>query len=391
MQVRAHRLALVAGAVAVGLFLSAAAGGSSSRSNITAVTAGYLHTCALTSAGRVECWGANGAGQLGDGTMTDRAKPVAVTGLGGGVVAIAAGGYHTCAVTRIGAVKCWGLNDGGQLGNGTFIDSSTPVGVRGLASGVTSIAAGAGWNCALTKAGGVRCWGWNAYGQLGIGPNEDSRDTPVAVKGLASGVAEIRANNLHACALVATGHVKCWGSISTGDFHAPTDTDVPVGVSGLGGTATAIGVGGLDACAITRGGQVKCWGSNRRGALGNGSKTDSKSPVPVSTLTRGVAALASGSTTDYLPSHTCALTRAGAVRCWGPNHDGQLGNGSTTDSARPVAVSGLSGIVAVTVGGAHTCAITTDRRVKCWGDDEKGQLGDGSLKNSPTPVDVGIS
>jgi alpha-tubulin suppressor-like RCC1 family protein len=321
MQVRAHRLALVAGAVAVSLFLSAAAWGSSSRSNVTAVAAGYLHTCALTSAGRVECWGANGAGQLGDGTTTDRAKPVAVTGLGGG----------------------------------------------------------------------VRCWGWNAYGQLGIGPNEDSRDTPVAVKGLASGVAEIRANNLHACALVATGRVKCWGSISTGDFHAPTDTDVPVGVSGLGGTATAIGVGGLDACAITRGGQVKCWGSNRRGALGNGSKTDSKSPVAVSTLTRGVAALASGSTIDYLPSHICAITRAGAVRCWGPNHDGQLGNGSTTDSARPVAVSGLSGIVAVTAGGAHTCAITTDRRVKCWGADEKGQLGNGSVKNSPTPVDVGIS
>ena len=128
---------------------------------------------------------------------------------------------------------------------------------------------------------------------------------------------------------------------------------------------------------------------NDEGELGNGSRTDSDSPVEVSGLTKGVTALAVGSTDDYLPTHTCALTSAGGVKCWGPNGDGQLGNDSTTDSSRPVEVSGLtSGIIAIAVGGSHTCAITKERGLKCWGDNSNGQLGNGSSTNSPTPVDV---
>ena len=183
--------------------------------------------------------------------------------------------------------------------------------------------------------------GLEPYGQLGNGLGGNS-STPVDVSGLASGVTAISANALHACALTTAGQVKCWGS-TTPDQASPkkTDSNVPVDVSGLGSSVAAITAGGLHACAITSGG-VECWGSNGEGELGNGSRTDSDRPVEVPTLTTGVTALAVGSTDDFHSSHTCALTSAGGVKCWGPNGDGQLGNGSTTDSSRPVEVRGLT-------------------------------------------------
>jgi alpha-tubulin suppressor-like RCC1 family protein len=352
-----------------------------------AVATGYLHTCAVTQAGGVRCWGSNDSGQLGNGTTIDSSKPVAVVGLTRGVVALAAGGHHTCALTSAGRVKCWGLNDGGQLGNGTTNDSSTPVDVRGLANRATAIAAGAGWACALTRGGGVKCWGWNAYGQLGNkgGDGAINVHRPVNVSGLASGVIAISASALHICALTSTGHVECWGSTS-----AKSDSNVPVDVSGLRSGATAITAGGLHACAITGPGAVECWGYNDEGELGDGSsKSYSHNPVEVSTLTNGITALAAGSTYDFLPSHTCVITGAGGARCWGPNGNGQLGNNSTADSAQPVEVAGLAvGLSGIAVGGLHTCAITKAERLKCWGSNSNGQLGNGSLTDSSTPIEV---
>ena len=392
MALRTVVVAVVAAALGVAVIGSAVACGSDSTNGdeATAVATGFRHTCAVTGAGGVKCWGANESGQLGNETTADSTSPVDVTGLASGVTAIAAGAHHTCAVTSAGGVKCWGLNDGGQLGNGTNENSSTPVDVQGLASGVVGIAAGAGWVCALTSAGAVKCWGWNQYGQLGDGNEGQDTNTPVDVSGLTNGVTAISANALHACALTTAGHVECWGSTFDNE-QAPrtTNSDVPIVVSGLGGGATAITAGGLHACAINRAGGVECWGTNGNGQLGNGSTTDSDKPVEVSTLTSGVTALAVGSTDDFFPTHSCVLTSAGAATCWGLNVHGQLGNGSTTDSTRPVEVSGLSsGIVAVAVGGSHTCVITDAKRLKCWGDNSNGQLGDGSSSESSTPVDV---
>ena len=133
------------------------------------IVAGESHTCALTTAGAVQCWGNNGNGQLGDGSTTGRTTPVAVPGLGSGVTALAAGGLHTCALTTAGAVQCWGYNDYGQLGDGSATHRNTPVAVQGLGSGVTALAAGAYHTCALTTAGAAQCWGNNGYGQLGDG------------------------------------------------------------------------------------------------------------------------------------------------------------------------------------------------------------------------------
>jgi len=176
---------------------------------VAAISVGGYHTCALTTAGAVKCWGYNAYGQLGDNSTANRSTPVDVVGFGSGA-AISAGRVHTCALTTAGAVKCWGDNGFGQLGNNSATNRSTPVDVVGLGSGVTAISAGYQHTCALTTVGAVKCWGYNAYGQLGDNSTTQP-STPVDVVDLGSGVAAISAGESHTCALTTTGAVKCWG------------------------------------------------------------------------------------------------------------------------------------------------------------------------------------
>jgi alpha-tubulin suppressor-like RCC1 family protein len=350
------------------------------------IAAGYFHTCALASAGAVKCWGGNDWGQLGDGTTTERHTPVDVSGLASGVVAISAGYGHTCALTSVGGVTCWGGNGAGELGDGTTTDRHAPVAVSGLASRVAAISAGYDHTCALTSAGGVKCWGANGAGELGDGTTTD-RHTPVDVSGLTSGVAAIAAaGGDHTCALTSAGGVECWGDDDAGQLGDGTTTErhTPVDVSGLASGVVAISAGYDHTCALTSVGGVKCWGYNDDGELGDGTTTDRHTPVDVSGLTSGVAAIAAAG-----GDHTCALTSAGGVECWGNNELGQLGDGTTLDRHTPVDVSGLaSGVAAISAGYGHTCALTSAGGVECWGNNERGQLGDGTTTDRHTPVEV---
>jgi alpha-tubulin suppressor-like RCC1 family protein/N-acetylmuramoyl-L-alanine amidase len=343
-------------------------------SGVAAVAAGGRHTCALTTAGGLKCWGYNSYGQLGDGTTTGHSTPADVTGLTSGVAAVAAGGWHTCALTTAGGLKCWGDDSWDQLGDGTNSDRWTPADVAGLTSGVAAVAAGWEHACALTTTGGLKCWGDNQHGQLGDGTTS-SRSTPVDVSGLTSGVAAVAAGGEHTCALTTAGGLKCWGYNNGGS--------TPVDVSGLTSGVAAVAAGGEHTCALTTAGGLKCWGYNSYGQLGDGTTTGRSTPADVTGLTSGVTAVAAGG------RHTCALTTAGGLKCWGFNGERQLGDGTTTDRWTPVNVTGLtSGVAAVAAGAAHTCALTTTGGLKCWGSNGEGQLGDGTTTSHGAPVDV---
>jgi alpha-tubulin suppressor-like RCC1 family protein len=348
------------------------------KSTVNAATAGWGHTCALTSAGGVKCWGYNGYGELGDGTSgADRISPVDVVGLSSGVTALAAGKFHTCALMSGGGVKCWGYNFDGQLGDGTSgTDRLSPVDVVGLSSGVTAITASGAHTCALMSGGGVKCWGQNSYGQLGDGTTA-YQSSPVDVVGLSSGVTAITASGAHTCALMSGGGVKCWGQNSfgqLGDGTSGTDRLSPVDVVGLSSGVTAVTAAWGHTCALTGAGGVKCWGYNGSGGLGDGTIAHRLSPVDVVGLSSGVAAVAASE------KHTCVVTTAGGVKCWGHNFDGQLGDGTSgTDRSSPVDVVGLSsGVAALAAGESHTCAVTSAGDIQCWGQNSYGQVGDGT-------------
>ena len=268
--------------------------------------AGGAFSCALTTAGGVKCWGYGGGwGSLGNASVENSATPVDVTGLTRGVVQIAVGIAHACALTTAGGVKCWGANVYGALGNGTFastypLGTATPGDVIGLTSDVAQISAGYFYTCAVTTSGGAKCWGNGGAGNLGNGASGFSA-TPVDVSTLTSGVVQISAGGDHTCAVTTSGQAKCWGSNSYGQLGDGTFTTTypfgiatPVDVSTLTNGVLQIRSGNGHTCAITTAGGVKCWGANSRGQLGNGTFMTSATPVDVSTLTTGVAALWDG-------------------------------------------------------------------------------------------------
>ena len=346
----------------------------------TDVALGYRHSCAVVTAGEVRCWGDNDWGQLGDGTTQDRLTPVEVVGLSG-ATDIAAGTIHSCAVVAGGEVRCWGGNFNGQVGDGTREDRYAPVAVSGL-SGATDIAAGNAHTCAVVAGGEVRCWGGNNWGQVGNGSHGGNWLTPVAVAGL-SGVTDIVAGELHTCAVVAGGQVRCWGSNyygELGDGSGATRQWTPVAVAGVSG-ATDIAAGWYHSCAVVAGGEGRCWGYNGWGQVGDGTKQDRLAPVAVAELS-GATAIVAGR------SHTCAMVADGQVRCWGDGSFGQLGGGSSAGGSTPRAVQGLSGGTDIAAGDRHTCAVVAGGEVRCWGSNAFGQLGDGTTENRVAPVAV---
>lgn len=352
----------------------------------TVAVAGEAHTCLLTAEGAVLCWGANHYGQLGDGTRLNRTTPVAVLGLTSGVRALVAGGYHTCALTGAGEVKCWGRNQYGQLGDASIVLRTQPVAVR-IASNVQTLAAGFVHTCAVLGDGSVRCWGSNTSGQLGD-KSLTARTTPVLVSGVA-GAQSVTAGGAHTCARLSDGSVRCWGSNVSGQLGDGTrlNRTAPVAVSGLG-AVQVIAAGGADTCALNAAGGVLCWGNNFYGQLGDGTTTLRTTPVAVKGLSGPVRLLAVGL------AHTCVLYSAGGAACWGWNAYGQLGDGALVDRALPVPVAGLASAARLAAANGlnsagHTCAVVAEE-LYCWGKNNYGQLGDGTTTQRKAPVRVSL-
>jgi alpha-tubulin suppressor-like RCC1 family protein len=352
----------------------------------TSIAVGSRHACALTQEGGVRCWGDNRSGQLGDGTTTQRRTPVFVSGLTSGVVAIAAGDVHTCALNNAGGVLCWGSNLSGAVGDGsTAAQRNSPVPVSGLASGVMAIAAGGADTCAALAAGNTVCWGQNVSGQLGDG-STTSRSTPAATVGVIGGVATIpiamAPGGDHTCMIAVGGSVICSGDDANGALgNGGNASTMSYVASGVTSDAVAVAAGNAVSCALLSDGSVQCWGFGGHGTLGTGSTMPTNIPVPVAGLAPA-AGIAVGT------NHACAVTTGGAVLCWGDNSGGQLGDGTTLQRTTPVAVPALAAGVGAIAASGGTCALTTTGSVYCWGPNANGEVGDGSTSERDTPVPV---
>jgi alpha-tubulin suppressor-like RCC1 family protein len=375
--------------------------GLGSGSGVTKIAAAggatNQHGLALKSNGTVMAWGANGLGQLGDGTTTQRLTPVQVSGLGSGsgVTAVVSGDAQSYARMSDTTVLSWGSNSSGQLGHDDFAGKSSPTEVSGFGSGsgVTAVAAGNGFALALKSDGTVWAWGDNSSGELGDGTTTQ-RSTPVQVPG-ATGVIAIAASvgSNDSYALKSDGTLLAWGDNTKGQLGSgsTTSSSTPVQVSGAAGI-TAIAAGISFALALTSDGTVLGWGAG--GKTGDNTSTQRNAPVQATDIggngtLSGVTAIAA---TGGPAAAAFALKSDGTVLAWGANDVNQLGDGTTTTELAPVQVSGLGpgsgmvGIAAYKVGGF---AYRSDGSVVGWGGNSAGQLGDGTTTVAPTPVQVG--
>lgn len=369
-------VALLAGLAAQAVVAAQAASiGASSAGTITSAPQSLL------------AWGKNGDGQLGDGTLTARAVPVPVKlPPGVSIVAVSAGAVHSLALTSDGRVLAWGKNNRGELGDGSTASSPLPVWVK-LPRGVkiTVIAAGSVNSLAVTSSGDVLAWGWDAFGQLGDGTRITS-DIPVRVK-LPRGVrvVAVSAGEQHCLALTARGRVLAWGrndsgQLGTGDTRVRL---VPAWVRLPGGTrVTAIATGMFHSLAATSSGRVLAWGYNVFGQLGVGLVGTSKSDLPVwaglPKAARIVAVAAGG-------EHSLALTARGVLFAWGVNYEGQLGDGRQgLGRHRPLPVKLPRGtrVTAIAAGWGHSLALTSAGAVLAWGVDPTG------TSTLPVPVSL---
>jgi alpha-tubulin suppressor-like RCC1 family protein len=357
----------------------------------TALSAHWQHACAVRADQSLVCWGSNATGQLGDGTLVNRAEPVAVVGLQG-VSAVATGLSHTCAVSAAG-LWCWGSNSQGQLGADTGT-STTPITAPmpvPLVDQPIAIAAGAQHTCAVRSTGLVLCWGQNSTGQLGEG-SMSSLAEPVPVTGLDTGLA-VAAGATFSCARTADGAVFCWGDDHDGQLGTGRGVVESRPVA-LTASLTAIAAGGAHTCGTTAsptptaGPGFTCWGSNQAGQLGDNDGDDRAHPAPIEQpLVAGT--IAAGAL------HTCAVDASGALWCWGRGSSGQIGPARMVDTMVPVGVplpAGITRALSVAAGDAHTCAAVEGPGgaplVACFGANDRGQLGDRSTDGHAAPAPV---
>ena len=378
----------------------------------SAIFAGGDSTCAVASDSKLYCWGANYTGQLGTGTTTNSSSPVAVNASGvlsgKTILATTVGGSHACAIASDKAAYCWGSSYYGELGNGAASGSQSPVAVTtsGALSGKTvqAIAAGNGHTCAIASDNRGYCWGLNSDGALGNGTTNQPWDpvtTPVAVNmsGALSGktLKSIATGSTHTCVVASDNLAYCWGDGSNGrlgnNSTSMASSPVAVTTSGAlsGKTIKSIAAGWSTTCALASDDQVYCWGSGADGQLGNGGTTNSS--VPVAVTTSGVLAGKTVRSLSVGGASACVVASDNQAYCWG---DGKLGNGSGGTSSVPVAVNAsgvLSGVSIqdIYVGWYHTCALSTEGRIYCWGNNHVGQLGNSTTTNSFNPTTLSLA
>jgi alpha-tubulin suppressor-like RCC1 family protein len=395
------------------------------------VAMGSDHTCVLLINGDVRCWGKNDQGQLGlgnTGTLGDDEPVISVSPVrfpvGFRVKQIAAGSFHTCALSDEGKVICWGENSSGELGQGDrvnrggtpettpdrldFVDISP---VKQIISGVSSK-----HTCAILESNAVKCWGLNASGQLGLGNKTNLGDNPSEISQTApidlgtSLVKQFSVSGRTSCALLEDKTLHCWGNNSFGQLGYGNTSDFgdeigekPISKRVEISNVTQISVGNVHTCALISTGKVHCWGASNTGQLGYGNGAtvgDNELPETEGFVEIGadVKQISAGVT------QTCVLQKDHQVRCWGNGDSGQLGYGNTNtigllekpNSVAPVQVNtdNTQGkIIKVFSGSSRTCVLFESANIKCWGINGAGQLGYGNrtfIGNDELPSSVGV-
>lgn len=367
--------------LAVGLLLLAGAALMANAAPASAavqpqIVGGEGHVCVLTDAGAVKCWGSNTRGVVGNGNAVPQYAPVDVLGLQSGVTQIASSRETNCALITDGTVRCWGANDAGEIASGASdaSDHATPVAVGGLA-GVTQVAANYNGFCARLSDATVKCWGGNTFGQVGPGAGGNPQPSAVTVTGL-TGVAKLSGGLFHACAQMIDASVKCWGRNAKGELGQGT-TDAlahptPVSVPALSGVTQ---LRGTDAtCAQVADSSLRCWGDNSMGQMGIGSYSLFGQSTPVAP-----SGVAGEFTLAGQHGAMCVLYAAGSLTCWGTNDSKQLGTGNADSVLAPFATPFGSDLRAVIAGptGATMCFMRRGGGVECLGNNNTGQLGIG--------------
>jgi alpha-tubulin suppressor-like RCC1 family protein len=341
----------------------------------TTLSAGYEHTCAITVVHRLYCWGKNDQGQLGDGTVTSRNTAGALPGT---LLfdRVAAGAGHTCAVTTAAELYCWGLNFWGQIGDGTTVTRLTPVRVAPDLQ-FADVVAGAEHTCALTVAGVVYCWGFMLETQSASyaqSPSDVSAGTRFR---------SLSSSHYDVCGIGADDKPYCLTPTSTPDGLAwrPRAAPSPSHTSFAGGLTFM--------CGLDAGGAASCWGDNTYGQLGTGTTNAVTGVVPVSGghTFRGVY-----SGYDW----ACGVTLAGPAYCWGHNSWGVVVPvvGQRYVEPTPLLLGVPAGLTFTAMDGGfyHMCGIGADTQVYCWGGGFSGQLGDehstDNFYNRPRPAPV---
>ncbi len=369
---------------------------------VRTISLGEHHACAAFHTGLIKCWGEFNDGRLGYPGLRDDVgddETPATLGwveLSEPVAQLSLGNNHTCARHTDGTVRCWGVGVGGRLGHAdetSIGDNEAPGSLDpiDLGRGAVQISAGGGHTCAVLDDAQVRCWGLNNHGQLGMGMGmnvgDDESPGSVPSVNLGEDAIMVAAGLEHSCALLSTGQVRCWGRNQTGQLGRG-DTD-NLGVDQdpaeeppviLPEPADLIVCGRNHCCVRLVTGNMMCWGEGGSGRLGYGDTDDYGDDetlaeiLPVTPPSPIVQLAARG-------LHTCALLEDESLRCWGEADRGRLGLGDNVDQLEfpmtPID-TGLTGTATgIAAGDSFTCAHFDNGQVKCWGDNDHGQLGYG--------------
>jgi alpha-tubulin suppressor-like RCC1 family protein len=349
---------------------------------VSAIAPGAYHACAVNSSGGLKCWGANTDGELGNGSTSDSLTGVRVS-LPASVAEAGASYDRTCALLTDSKIYCWGrvayLNANGspQTSKKPYLVSGTPSGAHGLSVGVKH-------TCVLDTSNYVWCWGVNDRGQIGDGTTK-FKIKPIKTK--SAPASKITVSDGYTCALLVAGGVSCWGK-SHGTDNDPNNpeglvvsSNTPVTIAGLSTAVQIIGTGDF-ACARLSNDTVKCWGENDHGQLGQNNRVGSATPLLI-TLTGAVSDVVATA------NHACAIV-TGNVYCWGRNDHGQMGDGSISgDHLVPGQVPNLTDITKLYgASSGHYTFAKSSNRVWSWGRNQQGALFDGTTNDRLYPVAV---